>query len=77
MWLFVASKCDELEARLLELRATVLDAPSHHTASNANQQGQVGTASNTYFPKHSLGFHQSTSPVVTIEDVLRWAEQPT
>lgn len=76
MWLFVVSKCDELEARLLELRATVLDAPSHHTP-DANQQGQVGSASNTYSPKHSLGFQQSTLPVVTIEDVLRWAEQPT
>ncbi|KAH0838154.1 mediator complex, subunit Med7 [Lanmaoa asiatica] len=55
----IHTKCDELEARLLELRATVLDAASHHTASDASQQGQC------------------TPPVVTIEDVLRWAEQPT
>ncbi|KAF8560190.1 hypothetical protein OG21DRAFT_1451999 [Imleria badia] len=55
----IHTKCDGLEARLLELRATALDSASHHTASDASQQGQ------------------STAPVVTIEDVLRWAEQPT
>ncbi|KAG6381014.1 hypothetical protein JVT61DRAFT_5409 [Boletus reticuloceps] len=55
----IHTKCDELEARLSELRATALDNASHHTASEASQQGQP------------------TPPAVTIEDVLRWAEQPT
>ncbi|KAF8140437.1 hypothetical protein EV363DRAFT_1393345 [Boletus edulis] len=55
----IHTKCDELEARLSELRATALDNASHHTISEASQQGQP------------------TSPAVTIEDVLRWAEQPT